>query len=295
MPEGLTRSNAYSNEQLLNGFDRYMLVTGRAVSTRKCYRYLLGKFARFLGSESAINADRQTIRRFLAERSGNGFKSADVYRCRSVLSAFYKWLHLAGIVRSSPVRLIQVPKFTRKLPRFLTEAEIERLMAAAASPRDRAVCELLYASGLRRNECASLKIEDLHLNGGTFMVRHGKGGKDRLALMGSRAIEALRCYLGGRRHGPVFVGIRGAMSANSIARAVTETARRAGLQGVVAHSLRHSFATHLLNRGADIRYVQKLLGHVSLSATQIYTHLAIADLQKTHAQCHPKGDEHGRA
>jgi integrase/recombinase XerD len=198
-------------------------------------------------------------------------------------------LVLARVVDRSPAQYIQAPKYVRKLPRFLTEPEVERLIAAAESPRDRAICEVLYASGLRRQELANLRLEDVNLSKGSLFVRAGKGGKDRLAMLGSRAVEALRVYLRGRRQGPVFIGIRGAIDASSITHAVKAAARGAGLRDVRAHTLRHTFATHLLNRGAGIRYIQELLGHSSISTTAIYTHVAIADLMKQHEQHHPHG------
>jgi len=279
-----------TNQQLIDGFERW--TAGRlARSTRKHYRLALRHFVAFLGRQSAATADQRTIRNFLGERSARSDSAFMVYRYRSVLRSFYRWLVLAGVVDRSPAQHIQAPKYRRKLPRFLSESEVDRLIAAAESPRDRAICEVLYASGLRREELVNLCIEDVNLSKGTFFVRRGKGGKDRLAMLGSRAVEALRVYLRGRRQGPVFVGIRGAMNASAISHAVTDAARNAGLTDVTAHTLRHTFATHLLSRGADIRYIQELLGHSSISTTQIYTQVAITDLTNTYTKCHPHGGE----
>lgn len=285
------RSFAFANEELIEGFDRWLLIRNCARSTRKNYRHVLAQFMAFLRSESAIAADRKMLRRFLTDRVAGGANANQLCRCRSVLRSFYKWLRLAGVVHESPAQFMFAPKYTRKLPRFLSEKEVERLIASAESPRNRAILELLYASGLRRSECANLCLEEVKLGSGTLMVRRGKGGKDRLVPFGSKAALALRRYLRGRRAGPAFLGIRGCLNANTIARVVTDAARRAGLAGVSTHTLRHSFATHLLNRGADIRYVQELLGHSSVGTTQIYTHVAIGDLIKTYGRCHPRGGQ----
>jgi site-specific recombinase XerD len=180
----------------------------------------------------------------------------------------------------------------RRLPRFLTEKEAELLIASAASsPRDRALVELFYACGLRRAEAAHLRIEEIDLDRGMLRVVAGKGNKDRIVPVGSYAIAALRNYLGERRRGAVFLGPSGRpLSSDAIARIVKRAARRAGLEDVHAHTLRHTFATILLNRGADLRCIQELLGHESVATTQFYTHLAIADLVRVHTRCHPHAE-----
>lgn len=276
-----------SNQQLLEGFDLWMTATRRARSTRKNYRAVIESFIDFLGKENAAAADRKTIRRFIGECADAGASSNAISHMLSTLRSFYRCLVLAGVIQDSPLAGIRGPKYQRRIPRCLSESEIEQLIAAAADLRDRAILETLYATGMRRQELANLQLEDVALRSGTATVRHGKGGKDRRVFIGSRAIDALRKYLAGRRGpGPVFVGTRGPINANTIARAVTDAARRAGLAGVHAHTLRHSFATHLLQRGADIRYVQELLGHEVVSTTQIYTGLALTDLRREYAH-HP--------
>ena len=265
-----------------------MQVRNCARSTRKNYRAAIEAFTDFLGDESAAAADRRTIRRFIGNYADVGASSNAISHVLSTLRSFYRWLVLAGVIQDSPVAGIRGPKYQRRIPRCLSESDIEQLIAAAADPRDRAIVELLYATGLRRQELANLQLEDVGLRSGTLTVRHGKGGKDRRAFVGSRAIAALRKYLAGRRGpGPVFVGTRGPISSNTVGRAVLDAARRAGLAGVTPHTLRHSFATHLLQRGADIRFVQELLGHRFISTTQIYTHLAIADVRRDYDAHHP--------
>lgn len=279
-------SASLSNRELLEGFDRWMELKNRSRSTRKNYRKAVQRFIDFLGDESAAAADRKTVRRFVGEFMDGTTRSTAACHMISTLRSFYRFLVLAGLVQESPVAQMRGPKYERPVPRCLTEPEIERLIAAAADALDRAVIEVLYATGMRRQEAANLKLEDVHFKNGTVIVRRGKGGKDRRVMIGERAIEALKCYLLGRRYGPVFLGIRGPLASSTIARIVTDTARRAGLNGVHAHTLRHSFATHLTQRGADIRYVQELLGHEFISTTQIYTHLAMNDLRRDYEH-HP--------
>lgn len=148
---------------------------------------------------------------------------------------------------------------------------------------------------MRTSEAANLQIENLDLDSGALRVERGKGGKDRVAFLGSKAIQALRDYLGARASGPVFLNGRGnaAVTAEGIQQAVKNAAKRVGLQGVHPHTIRHSFATHLLNRGADLRYVQEFLGHALVSTTAFYTHLAVADLARIYEHHpHAAGDEH---
>jgi site-specific recombinase XerD len=279
------------NERFVQGFDTWGVLRNLSAKTRAQNRRTVSRFTAFLGARTAATVDRVVIRDFVAGLSASGSTPVTVSRHLSILRSFYRWLLLAGVVQVSPVQSFKGPKCTRKVPCALSEAETVSLIAAAGSLRDRAILEVLYASGLRRQELANLRLEDVNLGRGTMFVRDGKGGKDRLAMLGSSAVQALRAYVRERRIGPVFVGTRGALKANTIARVVTDAAQRAGLAGVHAHTLRHTFATHLLNRGADLRYVQELLGHKFVSTTQIYTHLAINDLKKTYANCHPHAEE----
>lgn len=274
------------NRDLAQGFDRWMEIRNCARSSRKNYGAAVRRFMDFLGDESAAAADRKTIRRFIGGYADAGASSNAVSHMLSRLRSFYRWLVLAGVIEETPLAGLRGPKYQRRLPRCLSEPEIERLIAAAVDSRDRALIETAYATGLRRQELANLQLEDVHFRSGVVMVRRGKGGKDRRVFIGSRAIKALQKYLAGRRSGPVFLGTRGPLSANGITHIILDAARRAGLEGVHCHTLRHSFATHLLQRGADIRYVQELLGHAVVSTTQGYTHLAMTDLRREYAH-HP--------
>lgn len=229
------------------------------------------------------------MRIFLAER---GKSPATYIAFRCALRSFFRFLKLAGAADNSSAELLARPKTAHRLPRCLAEPEMDRLLSLVNSPRDRALLELLYASGLRASEIANLNVTDVNLGSGTLRVRRGKGGKDRVGVFGRKAAHALKVYLTGRTRGPVFRNsLSGRIRTEMIRKIVKKAARRAGLSGVHPHTLRHTFATVLLNRGLDIRYVQELLGHASLSTTAIYLHTAIDDIVKTHARCHPHSKE----
>jgi integrase/recombinase XerC len=293
MPEPLdspVRSFAQANRELADAFDRYMVVRNYAATTQKFYSKVLRDFLEFIRAESVAGVDTRVIRSFLAEHRAKGAGAGTVSGLRSALRAFYKFLVFGGIVRASPAQHIEIPKASRKLPRCPSEREVERLIQACVTLRDRALIEFLYASGLRAAEVANLRLDEMDLDGGKLMVRHGKGNRDRLAFLGTYAAQAIGAYIGRRRRGPLFLNPLGhAIGPRTIGKIVRETAERAGLPGLHTHSLRHAFATHLLNRGAGIRYVQELLGHVSVSTTHIYTHTAIADLVRAHSTFHPHG------
>jgi site-specific recombinase XerD len=210
------------------------------------------------------------------------------------LREFFKHLERDGIVKRWGSPLLEIPRqhgYYRKLPRFLTEQEMMRLLDSTTDLRDRAMLEFLYASGCRIGELAALRVEDLDFEQCQTVV-FGKGKKERVVFFGSKTVEALRAYLNGRTAGPLFPQKRypdRPMTTRSLARFVSQATVRAGLGHWNPHAFRHSFATHLMNRGVNLVYVQKLLGHENLSTTAVYTHVALADLKKTHEQCHPRG------
>jgi site-specific recombinase XerD len=283
----IDRSFARENEALIESFERYLIARNFAGSTRILYAKCAREFRDFIRPASVAHADANAVKTYLVEHLAEGADSTHRHRLNS-LRAFFSFLISAGVVRSSPAGAVAFRKSARKLPRCPSESEIARLIEASATQRDRALLELLYASGLRLAEISSLRLEDLKTD--TLMVRRGKGGRDRRAFFGSRAAAAVAEYVGPRRAGPVFLNEAGRpLGRGRIARTVRETAKRAGLSDVHTHSLRHAFATHLLNRGADVRYVQELLGHARISTTQIYTHTAITDLVRAHQKFHPHG------
>ena len=281
------QSFAIANQELAAAFGRYLVARNYAAATRREYGRVLSYFLLFLRAQSVVHVDRRTVRQFLSQHRANGGSARSLVRLRGALRAFYKFLMLCGIVRDSPAQYIDVPKIEHKLQQCLSEREAASLMAAGRTPRDTAILELAYATGLRRSELAKLEVADLDLENCTLRVRGGKGNKDRVGCFGQKALRAVRAHLSSREAGSLF-GVK----PRGIAETVRAAGRRAGLAGIHTHSLRHAFATHLLNRGLDLRYVQELLGHASVSTTQIYTHTAIADLKRIHSQCHPKGDSH---
>jgi integrase/recombinase XerC len=288
-------------------------------------------------------ATKADVRSFVGHLYERELAPATIQGRLDALRVFFDFLQMGGVVQTSVPRSILRRKLPKRLPHAKSEAEIEQIIKAAATLRDRAILELLYASGIRVNECAHLRIEDVNLLARSLIVRRGKGDKDRLGLFGREAAKALTAYLGDRKTGPLFLaeprqggcvsldlygvwygiwhvnGIRRCirlgdyelptrerarealsayladklpksekpkstrgLTARSIYRIVVRIAKRAGVAGVHPHTFRHSMATHLLNRGADIRFVMELLGHTSLMTTQKYLHVAIERLQKVH-------------
>ncbi len=273
-------SHAEKNAELVAAFERWLVVKHYSSSIQYSYLRTVRGFAAFLGPKSLGAAEHTDVRAFLTH---DAHTPAMSNRLRIGLNALYRFLTFAGVVRRSPLWKVQRRKQPpRRLPRCLTEAEVAQLIASANSRRDRAIVEMFYASGLRLSELARLRFEDIDLKRRTIRVIAGKGNKDRIALLGSKAVEALRAYFDERERAGVF-----GLSPRGISLVIRDMGKRAGLGRVTPHMLRHSFATALLNNGADIRYVQELLGHAQISSTQIYTHLAIADLKRIHEHHHP--------
>ncbi len=247
---------------------------------------------------------REDIRDCLAGRTGGGYTARSNARFVSSLRRFYRYLLREGAITKDPTEEISLPKFGRHLPSDLTESEVENLLAAPATDqpsglRDKAMLELLYACGLRVSELVGLEMSQLFLDAGYLRVL-GKGSKERLIPIGEQAVEWVQRYLvEGRppllaKHGDcraVFVGNRGrALTRQAFWHTIKRLARTAGVTKPLSpHTLRHAFATHLLNHGADLRVVQLLLGHSDLSTTQIYTHVANARLKSLHQAHHPRG------
>jgi len=260
-------------------------------------------FAAEQGVEDPREVDTLLLREWLA--SLDAPSRATLARKQASLRGFYAWLARTGRQPSDPTLPLRSPRKARPLPKTLDQDGVERLLAAPAGDepadvRDRAVLELLYSTGLRVAECASLTLGDLDGRGRSVRVV-GKRDKPRLGLLGAPAREALdawwpvrKALLERRRrvpHDALFLNLRdgGPLSARSIHRLVVRHARAAGLPaGTSPHTLRHSFATHLLDNGADLRVVQELLGHESLSTTQVYTHVSITRLREIYRKTHPR-------
>lgn len=278
---------------------------GLARHTQSSYRRDLEGFARWLGPEPALpQVRREQLLAYLAWRSQAGYAPRSNARLLSSLRAFYAWLLQSGRSQEDPAVLLESPRIGRRLPRTLSESEVEALLAAPETGevlglRDRAMLELMYGAGLRVSELVGLELGQINLRQGVLRVS-GKGGKERLVPIGEEAVHWLERYLeqarprlaGGRLRTPLFLSRRGAgLSRQLFWHGIKRLALRAGIEPerVTPHGLRHAFATHLLNHGADLRVLQMLLGHSSLSTTQIYTEVARERLQTLHRNHHPRG------
>jgi integrase/recombinase XerD len=264
---------------------------------RGCARWLSGR------GKTLLSAQRGDLLEYLADRVRLRLSPRSAARLVSSLRRFYQYLLREGHIRVDPSLRIESPKLGRGLPHALTESEVEALLAAppvasVLGLRDRTMLEVLYASGLRVSELVGLRLDQVNLRQGLVRVL-GKGGKERLVPLGEEAVGWLDKYLSegrpalvkGQLTDSVFPTRRSAsMTRENFWHLIKGYARRVGITKPISpHTLRHSFATHLLNHGADLRSVQMLLGHSDLSTTQIYTHVARARLKELHARHHPRG------
>jgi len=288
--------------------DRFLhrLAVERAYSahTVRAYATDLREFLRTLRRRGCSLADAtlRDVRAFMAEQQARGLSRATLARRAAAVRSLFRFLQREGLLKANPMAALRSPRRQQKLPSFLTVAEVERLLAAPDTRtwrgrRDLAIMETLYGAGLRVGELVSLNYEDVDLRAGLLHVR-GKGKKERIAPAGRCAVRAIRDYLanpeGGPRRGEpnaLFVNARDGrrLTARSVGRIVRSYCALAGLDSRISpHSLRHSFATHMLANGADIRSVQELLGHENLSTTQIYTHLSHEHLRQAYDRAHPR-------
>lgn len=260
------------------------------------YRLDLEDFSHFLGKVPVENTDYLLLRKYLATLKEKNLGSKTVARRLSTLRSFFKFLTREGHIKSNPIVSVSSPKLQKRLPSFLTEEEVSRLIEAGFAKnemgaRDKAILETFYSTGIRIGELVGLNLEDVDCISGIVKVR-GKGKKERIVPIGEKAICAIREYLERRakKQEALFLNRRGSrITDRGVRNIVRKYLRLAGLkQGISAHTFRHSFATHLLNRGADLRSVQELLGHASLSTTQIYTHLTTEKLKSVYDKAHPR-------
>ena len=255
--------------------------------------------------EKFINCAPLTVREFLNYLYGQNYTKSTTARKLATLRSFYKFLMKRGQVQTSPLAAIRTPKQEKRLPKCLDLEQVQKLLDAPGdadvlSARDKAMLEVLYSTGIRVSELVNLEAADMDLNEGILRVT-GKGRKDRLTPIGSQAIKALQRYFDLKQTDPrmqgnttakIFLNKHGqALSTRSVRRKLDKYLVAAGLDpGISPHTLRHSFATHLLNNGADLRSVQELLGHQSLSTTQIYTHLTTSRVKEAYDSAHPRAD-----
>jgi len=286
--------------------DALWLEDGLARNTLEAYRRDLSQFATWLEAQHGkklIEGNVADIQSYLGHLFRRKTRASSAARLLSSLKRFYRYCLRQGRIKADPTLRIDSPKLPRGLPKSLTEEDVENLLAApradkALGLRDKAMLETLYASGLRVSELVALKLGQVSQDMGVVRVV-GKGSKERLVPLGEEAIAWIRQYLkearpdllGGRAADDLFVTARGAaMTRQMFWHLLRRYAAQAGLKKSISpHTLRHAFATHLLNHGADLRVVQLLLGHSDISTTQIYTHVARERLKQLHAKHHPRG------
>jgi integrase/recombinase XerD len=295
-------------EELMLDYLAYMeLERGVSQNTLQSYRSDLLQFGAFLRERgtTAEEAGPREVGDFLSGLAGDGdapAATATIQRKAAALRSFYRHLRREGVRESDPTAGLSTPRKSQKLPHVLGRAEVQRLLEQpkGADPialRDRALLELMYACGLRASEAISLEPTHLDLRSGIARVR-GKGSKERLVPIGRVAIKAVEAYLRRGRHALVgareerrlFVNFRGgALTRQGLYKVIDRHARTAGLAGRMSpHTLRHSFATHLLAGGCDLRSVQEMLGHADVSTTQLYTHLSSQHLKDAYFKAHPR-------
>ena len=276
---------------------------GLSDNTLSAYGSDLKQFDKWLEAKELFNVEQQDIKQFFVYRKRQGMSKRSVARILSSLQRFYGYLLREGLIQSDPCELIDAPRLAPALPESLSENDVESLLQApevvsALGFRDRAMLELLYATGLRVSELVELNFQQVNFRQGCLRVV-GKGEKERLVPVGEEAMDWLERYLnqarpmilGARQSDYLFVTNRGSsMTRQAFWHIIKRYAKQAGIDKHLSpHTLRHAFATHLLNHGADLRVVQLLLGHSDLSTTQIYTHIAQQRLKELHSQFHPRG------
>lgn len=292
------------NEELQNYINYLKLERSASPYTVRNYSSDLKDFLFFLSSSRAIsplNVDRNTLRGFINHLNERGIVKASIARKLSAVRSFYHYLAKRGLIDKDPLLEFQSPKLDKRLPGFLTHEEMEKLLNSAdekkpTGQRDSVILELLYASGIRVSEITQLDINRINLTTREIWVI-GKGLKERAVLMGEPAVEKLQRYisdsrvklLNNNRSTALFINKYGKrLTQRQIQNIVAKHGREAGLNKKVhPHLLRHTFATHLLDGGADLRVVQELLGHATLSTTQVYTHLSQSQTRRVYLAAHP--------
>jgi site-specific recombinase XerD len=353
------RRRSFANEVLAEKFDQYLMVVKFSPHTRERYGCWVKQFGAFLDGKNFAAVKSLEVSAFLGTLHDRNLEKSTIASALYALRSFYGFLQLGDQVLISAPRQLQVTKISKRLPHALSLAEIKRILRAAGTPRNRALLELAFASGLRVSELANLRVEEVNLRARTLMVREGKWGRDRLALFGRPAAAALRAYLGDRTSGFVFqpdprrqrggvsmdrwhtwygqwaetdergkrvvrtvrlgdyeiptkerarlaldAFLRGKLplaptkkapperrlSPRSILRMVVKVAARAKIgKRVGVHTFRHSFATACLNGGMDLRHIQSLMGHTTLTWTQKYLHVSMDRLKKIHTKFLKRG------
>ncbi|MFM7737264.1 MAG: tyrosine recombinase XerC [Alphaproteobacteria bacterium] len=302
MAEESAEAESRGDDSEIAAYLDHLRVERRAsVHTLRAYDAELRRLAEFLDGRPWAEVEADDLRRYLAARAEQ-VERRSVARTVAVLRGFFGFGKRRARRQANPAAGIGSPRFRRSLPRWVAESDLERLFRSLPPPsdewsaRDAALLEVLYGCGLRASEAVGLDWSDLSLDEGRALVRRGKGAKDRVVPLGRASFDALRTLASlasadasGSRGGPVFRnrGLR-RLDVRSVGRVVARAMRACGLAEVNPHALRHSCATHLLDSGADLRSIQELLGHASLSTTQRYTHVSLAKLRSAYTRFHPR-------
>ena len=292
------------NTELIDQFiDYYWLSTGASKNTLAAYRSDLKIFNKWLAGKSLISVNSKHIQDYFSDRQKNNISSSSQARILTCLHSFNQYLLANQLIKKDPTEQLSHPNLEKKLPVFLNIQEVEKLLEAPSSSslfgqRDRAMLELLYSCGLRVSELINLSYHNINLKE-EFIRIHGKGNKERVLPMGEIAIDFLMKYetnarpmlLKNGQSDSYFLSNRGsAMSRQNFFYIIKAYANQVGIDKPLSpHSLRHAFATHLVQKGADLRSVQLMLGHSDISSTQLYTHIQNAQLKAQHAKHHPRG------
>ncbi|GCF92818.1 tyrosine recombinase XerC [Enterococcus florum] len=296
-----------TNELLLQDFLRYIVTErGYSLGTKEAYQRDIEDFCAFLtnsGESNFLEIDHLDVRVYLAFLNDHAYSRNTISRKIASLRSFFQYMLKQEKIQENPFSYVHLKKKNQRLPRFFYEKEIEALFQSTEGEkpldqRNRALLEILYGSGLRVSECANLTISEVDFDNSVMLI-HGKGNKDRYVPLGSYAADALLEYFSDGRqklmkkhlpHDFVFVNHRGAqITPTGIEYVLNQLIKKSSLTtDIHPHMLRHTFATHLLNNGADLRTVQELLGHANLSTTQIYTHVTKESLQKNYRSFHPR-------
>ena len=293
--------------QLLDQFLHYLVVEkGLSKNTIEAYSHGLNRFLGYLrkkGTREWAEVSKFEVRAFLLFLKKKGLSTKTVVRNLVAIRTFFKFLTQEGFLELNPVEELESPKVAKTLPEILSLKEVEQLLEqpnpqTPLGTRDRAMLELLYATGMRVSELTQLPTQQINLEGG-FVLLYGKGSKERIVPLGKEAMKWVDLYLKtareklakGRESPTLFINRSGkGMSRQRFWKSLKAYGQRAGIRKrITPHLLRHSFATHLLERGADLRSVQMMLGHVDISTTQIYTHVTGERLKKVHQRYHPRG------
>jgi integrase/recombinase XerD len=294
-------------DQLLDQFLHYLIVEkGLSKNTIEAYSHGLSRFLNHLKEKEVQEVEEISkfdVRGFLLALRKRNLSTRTIVRNLVAIRTFFKFLVQEGILEANPIENLESPKIAKTLPEILTLKEIEQLLErpdlqTPLGRRDRAMLEMLYATGMRVSELTQLPTHQVNLEGG-YVLLYGKGSKERIVPLGSEAMKWVTFYLKesrgilakGKESPFLFINRSGkAMSRQRFWKSLKDYARRAGLRKrTTPHLLRHSFASHLLERGADLRSVQMMLGHADISTTQIYTHVTGERLKKIHQQYHPRG------